>query len=337
MISRRAQLALVAAGGWLAWRNRPGASLRDRVALVTGGSRGLGFLIARELLDRGARVAICARDLETLDRAANLLAGHGPVAAFRCDVARPEEVSRMIQDVVARFGRLDVLVNNASVIKVAPLETMTRGDFEEALDITFWGTVNTTLEALPHLRRARGRIANITSIGAKVPIPHLLPYDAAKFAAIGFSQGLRTELARSGVTVTTVVPGLMRTGSPVHVRYGGKAPLEYAWFAAGDITPATAMSAERAAAAIVRALRRGDPEIVLTWQAKLLRMIHALAPSTTARVLGVVNRLLPSAPAHVDPTGPADPGRWTRGRDLRGTMPAPLEWALDRSGDGANQ
>ncbi len=356
MISRNSGLALAAVAGWLAWRNRPGADLTGKVALVTGGSRGLGFLLAEELLGQGCAVAICGRDRATLDRARAALrrsAGEeAEVLAVQCDVAREEDVAELVDKVVATFGQLDVLINNASTIQVAPLAAMTRADFEEAMDITFWGAVHTTFAALPHLRRTGGRIANVTSIGAKVAIPHLLPYACAKFAVIAFSEGLRSELAGSGVSVTTVVPGLMRTGSPQHVRYGGNAAAEYAWFTAGDVTPVTAMSARRAASAIVAALRRGDAEIVLSWQARLLRLSHALAPGPITRLLGLVNRLLPGVPAElVDAAGPgaargSDPDlpvegggrtRWTRGRELRGTLPGPLEQALDRSGRPTNQ
>lgn len=354
MSNRRiAAAVLMATGAWLAWRNRPGADLRGKVALVTGGSRGLGFLLAEELLRQGCRVAICGRDGDTLERARTELlrrageredqpgAGPADVLAIPCDVADPAATEAMVARVVARFGSLDVLVNNAGVIQVAPLETLRQEDFEKAMAIIYGGTVNTTLAALPHLRLARGRIANITSIGGKVAVPHLLPYDAAKFATVGFSEGLRSELAGSGVSVTTVVPGLMRTGSPVHVPYGGKAPAEYLWFAAGDLTPLTAMNATRAARAIIAATRRGRAEIVLTWQAKLLRAVHDLAPGTTSRLLGVVNRLLPQAPGWArqeavgGETGPRR--RWVRGREMDGTLPGPLESALERTGARSNE
>lgn len=363
MIGRRTAAALLAGGAWLAWRHRPAGDLSGLVALVTGGSRGLGYLLAEELLAQGCAVAICGRDRETLERARSRLrggAGDGAeLLAVPCDVADPGDVADLVAKVVATYGQLDILINNAATIQVAPLESLRLEDYREAMAIGFWGTVHATVEALPHLRRTGGRIANITSIGGKVALPHLLPYDCAKFAAVGFSEGLGAELSGSGVSVTTVVPGLMRTGSPVHVLYGGNAPAEYAWFAAGDVTPVTAMSARRAAAAIVRALARRDAEIVLSWQAKLLRVAHALAPGAVTRGMGVVARLLPAptggpGEAETGEAGEAErggapavdgdrhgtggrSGRWTRGRELRGAMPGPLEDALDRSGRGTNQ
>ncbi|MGY1712004.1 SDR family NAD(P)-dependent oxidoreductase [Geodermatophilus sp. SYSU D00758] len=290
--------------------------LTGRVALVTGGSRGLGLALARELLRQGCRVSICARDPEELERArAELARDGGEVLALPCDVARREQVEELVATTVDRFGRLDVLVTNAGVIQVGPLPTMRVEDFEDALGTMFWGTVLPTLAALPHLRETRGRVVTITSIGGKVAAPHLLPYAAAKFAAVGFSEGLTAELAREGIRVTTVVPGLMRTGSPRNAFFKGRAAREFAWFTLADSIPGLAMSAERAARRIVTAARRGRAEVVLTAPAVLAVRVHGLAPATTVRVLGLVNRLLPRADGIGDR---AVPGRVAgRGVDSR--------------------
>jgi short-subunit dehydrogenase len=164
------------------------------------------------------------------------------------------------------------------------------------MDVMFWGTVYPTLAVLPAMRkRGSGHIANITSIGGKVSVPHLLPYCCAKFAAVGFSEGLRAELGRHGVKVTTVVPGLMRTGSHLNAYFKGNNQDEFTWFSLGATLPVAAMSARRAARRIVAAIRRGQAEIILTPQAKALSLIHGAAPGITADLLGVVNRVLPQA------------------------------------------
>jgi NAD(P)-dependent dehydrogenase (short-subunit alcohol dehydrogenase family) len=272
-----------------------------RVALVTGGSRGLGFAVARELLRRGCRVVVCARDPEELERAREALARDGgQVFALPCDVADRGQVEELVARTVERFGSLDILVANAGVIQVGPLRTMRVEDFEDALGVMFWGVVLPTLTALPHLCRVRGRIVTITSIGGKVASPHLLPYDCAKFAAVGFSEGLAAELARDGVRVTTVVPGLMRTGSPLNAFFKGRADREYSWFTLADSLPGLSMDAERAARRIVDGMLRGRTEVILTLPAKLAVRVHGLLPATTIRVLGVVNRLLPDARAGDD-------------------------------------
>ena len=293
--------ALLLAGAALAAtaravRRRQPIQLRDRVAVITGGSRGLGLLIARELAAEGARIAILARDPAELDLARRELAAIGGqrVLALPCDVRNEDEVRWAIDATVERFGRLDILVNNAGVIQVGPLEHMELEDFEEAMRVHFWGPLYATLAALPHLRkRETGRIVNISSIGGRIALPHLVPYSASKFALVGLSDGLRTELAKEKIYLTTVCPGLMRTGSHVNARFKGKREEEFAWFAVSDSLPLTSMAGRRAARRIVEACRYGEPTLILTPQAKAAAIANTVVPNLTARVLELVARLLP--------------------------------------------
>jgi short-subunit dehydrogenase len=278
------------------------ADLFGAVAIVTGGSRGLGFLLARELAREGCRLAICARDVDELERArADLERRGAEVIAIRCDVADPVAASALVEEAERRLGPVDLLVNNASIIQVAPVEALGIKDFHQALAVNFWGTLQPTLAVLPGMRgRRRGRIVNITSIGGKVSVPHLLPYGAAKFAAVGFSEGLAAEVARDGVRVTTVVPGLMRTGSYLHAEFEGRAPAEFTWFALGSTLPGVSMDAERAARRIVRAIKRGESEPILSLPAQVLARAHGLFPGAVVRALALVNRLLPRADGVAD-------------------------------------
>jgi NAD(P)-dependent dehydrogenase (short-subunit alcohol dehydrogenase family) len=294
-----------ALGGYWAWRRVRArmTSLAGQVALVTGSSRGLGFLLARELGREGCRVIICARDPAQLERARLALQREGiEVLSYACDVTDRGQVEGLVAEAVRQFGRLDIVVNNAGVIQVGPLAAMNIVDFHYAMAVMFWGTVHVTLLCLPAMRQqGGGRIVNITSLAAKVPVPHLLPYDSAKFAALGFSEGLRAELAREKISVTSVVPGLMRTGSHTAALFKGKPRKEYRWFAFVARLPVISMNAERAARRIVRAAKLRQPELVLGWPAKLLRVVKELLPGTTQRALGVVNRILPS-PEGAQPT-----------------------------------
>jgi NAD(P)-dependent dehydrogenase (short-subunit alcohol dehydrogenase family) len=283
--------------GWQAMQRLRAIDLRGQVVLITGSSRGLGFAMAQEFARQGARLVICARDEQELEQARQALVQLGAeVLAAPCDVTQREQVERLVQQAIARFGRVDVLVNNAGIIIVGPIQAQTISDFEEAMAIMYWGPVYATMAVLPQmLARRSGRIVNITSIGGKVSVPHLLPYGSAKFALVGFSEGLRAELAREGISVVTVVPGLMRTGSHVNAFFKGNNAAEYTWFSLGATLPITAMSARRAAQQIVRATRYGNAEVVLSSQAQLLARFHGLFPGLTAGILGIVNRFLPKA------------------------------------------
>jgi NAD(P)-dependent dehydrogenase (short-subunit alcohol dehydrogenase family) len=288
-VKRVLALGAAALAAEKAYTRATALDLQGKRAVVTGGSRGLGFALAQELRAHGARVAICARGEEQLMAARAKLGDD--VVAIPCDVGDRAQVEAFVDEV----GPVDVLINNAGVIAVGPWQTQTIDDFRELVDIQFWGVVHTTLAALPAMvERGEGRIANITSIGGKVSVPWLLPYSSAKFAAVGFSEGLRAELAGTGVKVTTVVPGLMRTGSFLAAYFkGDRAQLEYSLFAPLSGTPATTVSAERAARRIVAALRRGDPEITLGLHAKLAARANGVAPGAVQTAMSLVARALP--------------------------------------------
>jgi NAD(P)-dependent dehydrogenase (short-subunit alcohol dehydrogenase family) len=318
-------LAAGVAAGLVAWQGARWlreADLTGNVALVTGGSRGLGFIVARELLKEGCTVAICARDAAELERARLQLDATGErVFAFPCDVADEAQVQQLVAEVTARFGRVDVLVNNAGIIQSGSIRRQTVEDFQSAMAIMFWGTVYPTLAVLPQmLERRGGRIANVTSIGGKVAIPHLAPYCSAKFAATGFSEGLRAELARYGVTVTTICPGLMRTGSHLNASFKAGDEREFALFAPLGTLPPFSMDAERAARQIVRALKRGDAERTLSVPATLAARFHGLFPGLTSDLLGLVNRFLPDAPGE----GMAGTLRQDKGRAIQERLQSPL-------------
>jgi short-subunit dehydrogenase len=211
-----------------------------------------------------------------------------------CDITDRNQVRALIGSALERFGRLDILVNNAGTIMVGPLENQRIEDFELAMAVMFWGTVYPTLEVLPHMRARRaGHIVNITSVGGKISVPHLLPYSAAKFAALGFSEGLHAELASAGIHVLSVVPGLMRTGSHVNAKFKGQYRKEFAWFSLAASLPMTSIAADDAARQIVSAIRTRQSEIILTWQAAIGARLYGLMPGLSADVLSLVNRFLP--------------------------------------------
>jgi len=191
---------------------------------------------------------------------------------------------------------------------VGPLDHMKLSDYDDAMRTHFWGPLSLVLGALPHMRQqGGGRIVNISSIGGRIAVPHLLPYSASKFALAGLSEGLHAELAKYNIAVTTVYPGLMRTGSAVNAMFKGQRPQEYAWFAISDSLPLASISAERAARQIIRACRYGEAELIITAQAKMAVLAHIAAPELFLDTMALVNRLLPG-PSSSD-GNEAKPGR----------------------------
>ena len=275
--------------------------LAGRVVLITGGSRGLGLILARQAVAEGAKVAICARDADELERARQDLATYGAdVLALAHDLTNADEVRTMVADVQQRLGSIDVLINNAGIITAGPLDHMETRDYQESLNVHFWAPLHAMQAVLPDMRRrGEGRIVNIASVGGKVAVPHLVAYSAGKFALVGLSEGFRAELLQHGIQVTTVCPGLLRTGSPRNATIKGQHEKEYATFSIADSLPAISMNAERAGREIWSACRRGDAEVILGLPAKLISAFHGLLPGTTADVLSWLNRALPGPAEHM--------------------------------------
>ncbi len=268
-------------------------------AVVITGARGLALNLARQLGHEGARLLLAARDEGELERASRELRAHGiEVSTLRCDLINRDAAEELVEEAVARYGAIDVLINNAGVMQVAPIEHVEIGDFEEAMAVHFWGPLHAMLAAVPHMRRQRGgRIVNISSIGGRVGVPHLAPYCASKFALTGVSDTLRAELAKDRIAITTVLPGLMRTGSPFNAWFKGRHRDEFTWFAVSGSIPGVTIDAARAASQIVDACRHGDAELVITWPARLAIIANAVAPEAVALGMDVANRLLPQATA----------------------------------------
>lgn len=305
----------LAAGAYLAYRSLrfKEQSFQDKVVLITGGSKGLGMLLARDFAREGAKVAIVARYADEVERALAWLATEGAENVFglTCDVADRQQVQLAVDRVLAHFGTIDILVNNAGTISVAPVDSVSLEDFEEAHAVMFWGQIYTTFALLPLFQRKRsGQVVNITSIGGLISVPHLVPYSTAKFAALGLSQGLGAELRRYGIRVTTIVPGLMRTGSHINAQFKGAR--EYTWFATLASLPGLSLAAEKASQQTLAAVRRGKAFQILGAPAKIGATLYSLFPNFSTGALALVNRLLPS---------PAEAPEKTSGALLRERQP----------------
>ena len=268
--------------------------LKGKVVLVTGGSRGLGLVLARQLAAKGARLAICARTPEQLGQAHVELEGLGAeVISMTVDVSDQRQVQAMIIDILEHYGKLDVLINNAGIVQVGPQENMGVNEYEQAMKANFWSALYTMLAVIPYFKeQGGGRIVNVTSIGGKIAVPHLLPYTASKFALVGLSEGMNAELKKDNILVTTVVPNLMRTGSPRNVTVKGDHEAEYAWFKLADSSTFLSQSAETAAAEIIKAIEQGESEAILSATAKVATILQGFAPGWMNLLMGIANKLL---------------------------------------------
>lgn len=284
---------------------RKSLQLRSKVVLITGGSRGLGLALGQALGKQGCRVALCARDSGEIEYAIKRLADQQIEAVpFPCDLTNETEIRSLIDRVLEHFGTIDILINNAGYIKVGPFDSFDELEYKRAMDLMFWAPVKLALAAIPHMqRRGSGQIVNITSVGGRVSIPHLLPYSCAKFALVGFSTGLSTEVKSKGVHVLTVVPGLMRTGSYLNAEFAGDAKHEFAWFALLGNSPGFSVAAAYAAESIRRAIERRKYLCTISLPAKFLVSAEAIAPETTRTMLASINRLLPSTTSSESTSG----------------------------------
>ncbi|GAA5505932.1 SDR family oxidoreductase [Novipirellula caenicola] len=301
-MSKLTKLAITAAAAYgglhlartIARHNRE-FSWQDKRVVISGGSRGLGLVLARQLADQGARLAICARTEEDLNVACNELRQRGAeVLAKPCDVRDKSQVAAFIDEVAQQYGGIDVLINVAGIITVGPLDSMTMDDFENAMRTNCWGALHTILETLPHMRNQRwGRIVNVASLGGKRAVPHMLPYAASKFALVGLSNGLRAELKQENIFVTTACPALMRTGSPRNAIFKGQHRREYAWFSIGDSIPPMAMSAETAAKQILTACQHGRGEVFIRNPLNFTIALQQMFPELTNEILAIAASVLP--------------------------------------------
>jgi NAD(P)-dependent dehydrogenase (short-subunit alcohol dehydrogenase family) len=306
--------------------------LRDKVVVITGGSRGLGLILARYVCARSGNVVLIARDPEELARAkADLAPRGGKNLTIQCDLLDTGQIQSAVRQIIDRFGKIDILINNAGIIEVGPLEHLRPEDFDRAMRLHFWAPLELISQIVPEMRIwGGGRIVNISSIGGKIAVPHMASYSASKFALTGLSDAVRAELARDNIHVTTVAPGMIRTGSHVNAKFKGKHDKEFAWFAASAGAPLLSMNANRAARKILAACRRGQPSLTLTFAARVAIFGNALFPNLTGDAMKFANRLLPGA-------GGEEGNKSRAGSQLRRLTPERLTKLADRATEKNNE
>lgn len=273
-----------------------------RVVLITGGSRGLGLAMAERFAREGNRLVLAARNMEELTEARSQLLKNRAIRATEdvllipADLTDQTQAVNLVEHAIEHFGRIDVLINNAGIIEVGPVEDQSIDAYRRAMATNFFAALYMTQAVLPSMlyrdRRNPASIVNICSIGGKVAVPHLLPYTASKFALVGFSEGLHAELRHKGVRVTTVCPWLMRTGGHRHASFTGDRKKEERLFSLAATLPVVTVSAKRAADRIYHAVAQGRAEILISPQAWLAARAAALAPETVQRLSSLANEFL---------------------------------------------
>jgi NAD(P)-dependent dehydrogenase (short-subunit alcohol dehydrogenase family) len=258
----------------------------DKVAVVTGGSRGLGRAVASAFASAGARVVIAARDPDVLARcASDLRSGGADVTTVVTDVTQATQVDNMVQHAVDRYGRLDVLVNNAGRSTRGDIAAMTPEAFQDLMQVNFLATVRCTRAALPHLLASGGHLVNMGSIAAKIAAPNLGAYPATKFAVAGYSHQLRLELGPQGLHVLLVCPGpVLRIDSGSrydHVAAG----LPDAARQPGGTSQLRPIPPARIANKLLRYCERRKPELVMPGKVRLLLAVAQLFPSLADKII----------------------------------------------------
>ncbi|HYH80583.1 MAG TPA: SDR family oxidoreductase [Longimicrobium sp.] len=261
-----------------------GAPFRDNVVVLTGASAGIGYQMALQLADQGARLVLAARDAARLEETAAECRRRGARAiVVPTDVAVEAECRALMDAAVAEFGRIDTLVNNAGVGMWALFEEMTDlAPIERIMQVNYLGSVYATFHALPHLKRTRGRIVVVNSLTGKTGVPTRSGYSASKHAVTGFFDTIRIELEDSGITVTQVFPGFVATeirerafgpdGKPLGT---GNSPVQ----------EREIMTADECARQIIVVAGKRKRELLMTLRGKIGPTLKLLAPRLVDRMV----------------------------------------------------
>ncbi|ARS34308.1 SDR family oxidoreductase [Pontibacter actiniarum] len=255
--------------------------MKNKVVLITGGTSGIGKALAFAFGRAGAKVVVSGRNQQNLSSTSQELAAAGiDNLALNADVSVEEQCQRMVQETVDKYGRLDVLINNAGISMRALFEDLDLNVIRQVMDINFWGTVYSTKYALPYIKQAKGSVIGISSIAGYRGLPARTGYSASKFAMHGFLETLRTELLHSGVHVLLACPGftasnIRNTALAANGQQQGETPRE----------EEKMMSAEEVADRILQATIKRKRDLVMTTQGKLAVWVNKLFPSLADKLV----------------------------------------------------
>ncbi|MER2997878.1 SDR family oxidoreductase [Pontibacter populi] len=255
--------------------------MKDKVVLITGGTSGIGKACAFAFGKAGAKVAVSGRNQQNLDQTSQELSAAGiENVAINADVSKEADCQRMVQETIDRFGKLDVLINNAGISMRALFQDLDLDVIRKVMDINFWGTVYTTKFALPYIMAAKGSVIGISSIAGYRGLPARTGYSASKFAMHGFLETLRTEMLHKGVHVLIACPGftasnIRNTALAANGQQQGESPRDE-----GNM-----MTAEEVADQILKATIKRKRDLVMTFQGKLTVFLNKWFPGLTDKLV----------------------------------------------------
>ena len=255
--------------------------MKDKVVLITGGTSGIGKALAHVFGQEGARVVITGRNAQNLRETAQALEQKQILClAIQADVSREADCARMVTETIQKFGKLDILINNAGISMRAMFENLELDVIRKVMDTNFYGTVYATKFALPHILKAKGSVIGISSIAGYRGLPGRTGYSASKFAMHGFLETLRTELLNRDVHVMIACPGftasnIRNTALAANGQAQGESPRD----------EAEMMSAEEVAVRILKATKARKRDLVMTAQGKLTVFLNKWLPGLTDRLV----------------------------------------------------
>lgn len=227
--------------------------------LVTGGSAGLGLVLARQLASKGVRLAVCDMARQTVRQAVDELRKYGgDVIGIECDVRKYDSVVQMFEEIDAEFGGVDVLFNAAGVVEVGASEWMNHRDFENFMETNCRGAFCTIRAAMPGMwKLGWGRIMNVALLGRQRAVTSMPPGVECKSGTVGLLQDLRTDFRHENILVSTACPGLIETLSSRETMFEDRHREKYGWFSIGDSLPLMSENAQEAASQIIDACQQG--------------------------------------------------------------------------------
>lgn len=307
---------------------------KGKSIVITGGSRGLGLALAQCLLEEGASVTLLARDPEELRKARNkLYMFTKQIFDVTCDITHQQQLEFALAEARAKFGKIDILINNAGSLTAGPLNSLTDNDFQNQMNVHYFSAINAIRAIRPYFHQQGGGIVvNISSIGGLLPLPYLSAHCGSKFALGGASESLAIELRKEGIQLTTIYPGFMRTGSTKNAQFKNQNNSLQKWVRALDNLPVLSISPRHAAKKILSAVALGKSHLVLTAPAKLGVWFHMLFPETYSWTIAAVdNMILQEKKNRPLSQLIGDPSKHRR------LWFSPVQWAQERAEEENNQ